>query len=140
MRIISPTDLDASRRGGGGVVVNRGCRRVCEFKRLNGRQRRRESPLCAAPSSKKREKKEGGTTPIRSARESFNFQIEFCRGNFPLPFPARVTRLIDPLESPFRPSPKVDRCNIPPPRRRIFSSFPPSPSSLPASLSCRFII
>lgn len=62
-----------------------------EFKRLNGKTKTK----IPHPLSLKKE-----TSSIRSACESFNFQIEFCQGNFPLPFPARVTRLIDPLESP----------------------------------------
>ena len=62
-----------------------------EFKRLNGKTK----PRISHPLPSKKE-----TSSIRSACESFNFQIEFCQGNFPLPFPARVTRLIDPLESP----------------------------------------
>lgn len=56
-------------------------------------EKQRRGFLILLPSKKE-------TSSIRSACESFNFQIEFCQGNFPLPFPARVTRLIDPLESP----------------------------------------
>jgi len=90
-----------------------------EFKRLNGKTKRIPHPF---PSKKE-------TSSIRSACESFNFQIEFCQGNFPLPFPARVTRLIDPFESlstsksrSLQPSGMMYRQFLPPPPLSLFFS------------------